>query len=75
MFTVQKCDSDVLHKIKSHMKSEHKIKEKDNGHGIYAELNMSSKYICERLCEMGLNNRKSYGFDFKKTCFLCSIGI
>lgn len=42
------------------MKSDYKIKEKGN----YVSITMASKKICDRLRELGFNNRKTYGFDF-----------
>ncbi len=63
LFTVQERDVDILEKIQKAMKTDTPIKKK-GGHPYYI-LCISSAYICKRLCDMGLNNRKTESFDFE----------
>lgn len=66
MFLIDKRDIDILHKVRSSMVSSHPIRYKTNSIGEYAILNIGSSIMCNRLREMGLNNRKTYGFDFER---------
>lgn len=63
MFTIKSDDIDILTKINEAMKSNYPIRKIRNK---YSSLIISSKYICDKLNEIGFNNRKTYGFDFKK---------
>ena len=63
MFCAIDYDVDLLENAKRILKSTHKICAKSDKYRI---LNIHSDYLCNKLREYGLNNRKSYGFDFQK---------
>lgn len=63
MFAQSPMELDVLDKIRAELKSNHPIRKKSESAYTFS---FTSKHICDRLRDMGLNNRKSYGFDFAK---------
>lgn len=63
IITLKSDDIDILEKINRAMDSNYPIRKTRDK---YSTLVISSKYICDRLNEIGFNNRKTYGFDFDK---------
>lgn len=64
MFSFQNRDAAILDAVRMHMKSNHPLKTRHNN--TSKTLYMASSVLCRRLREMGLNNNKSYWFDFEK---------
>lgn len=64
MFSVQAQDIDILEQIQKALKTDSPIKQKADL--PYYDLNISCEYICRRLRDIGLNNRKTEWFDFAK---------
>lgn len=63
MFAQSSTELDVLEKIRAELKSNHPIRNKNESAYTFS---FTSKHICDKLRDMGLNNRKSYGFDFSR---------
>lgn len=64
MFAVKSDDEDVLHKIKTAMKSNHPIFAKSNGR--YSNLMITSKRIADSLRILSLSNHKTFEYDLKR---------